>query len=241
LVPMMESISAADPQNTLFKRNLGVGLNYLGRDLRALGRPGEAIAQHQKALVVAETLAAANITSSEHKHDVAFTRQSLAEAFEEVRNYPAALENFRKAIAIKEELTLVEPTNVRHVDDLASLYGGLSRILSATGDLSGAETILLKAIPLAEKAVAQSKGNPKPMARLAHRYFEAGQTEAKFAQLKHGTEERFMRWTQARSWFVKSLTVWQDLQGKAQLVFQDLGRVDETTQEVAKCDVELKR
>ena len=240
LIPLIEAMSAADPQNTLFRRNLGVGLNYLGRDLRTSGRPKDAIVQHQKALIIAEALASANVTSAEHKHDVAASRQALAEAFEETRDYPAALENFRKAIAIKEELTNLEPANVRHGDDLATLYGGVSRILAKTGDLNGARATLLKCLPLAEKAAAQSEGNSKPMARLAQRYFEAGQLDVKFAQLKLGTEERVMRWSEAKSWFFKSLTIWEDLRGKGKLAFQDKGRVEETTDEVTKCDQELK-
>ena len=78
------------------------------------------------------------------------------------------------------------------------------------------------------------------MARLAQRYFEAGQLDVKFAQLKLGTAERVMRWSEAKSWFFKSLTIWEDLRGKGKLAFQDKGRVEETTDEVTKCDQELK-
>jgi eukaryotic-like serine/threonine-protein kinase len=241
LVPMMEALSAADPENTLFRRNLAVGINYLGRDLRTAGQPKDAIEQHRKALVIAEALVATNVTSAEHKHDLAATRQALAEALEDAHDYPAALENYRKAIVIKEELSDLEPANVRHGDDLASLFGGVSRILAQTGDLVGARAMLLKALPFAEKAADQSQGNPKPMARLAQRYFEAGELESKEAQLSRDRVERAARWRTAKSWFLKSLTIWQDLHGKGKIAFQDLGRANETTREIAKCDTALAR
>jgi len=236
LIPIMEAMSAADPQNTLFRRNLAVAFNYLGRDLRTKGQPKDAIEKHHKALSIAEALAAANVTSAEHKHDLASTRQALAEALEDARDYPAALENYRKAIVIKEELSNIEPANVRHGDDLASLYGGVSRVLAHTGDLAGARLMLLKALPLAEGAVGKSEGSPKPMARLAQRYFEAGQLESMAAQLNRNTVERATMWRTAKSWFLKSLTIWQDLHRKGKLAFQDFGREDDATQEIAKCD-----
>jgi serine/threonine protein kinase len=240
LVPMLEAMSAADPQNSLFRRNLGVAFNYLGKDLRAAGRGGEAVDQHRKALAIAEALVAANVKSAEHKHDLAATRQALAEALEDTREYAAALENFRKAILIKEDLSTLEPSNVRHGDDLASLYAGVSRILAQTGDRTGAQAMLLKAVPLAEKAAEQSQGNPKPIARLAQRYFEAGQLQAKVAQLNLDNVERAMKWREAKYWYLKSLGIWQDLQGQRKLNIQDGGRPDETRHEIAKCDEKLK-
>ena len=221
VIATLQPMVAADTQNTLFLRNLGVAHNNLGRDLRAAGQPKRAIVSHRQALAITEQLSRADTSSIEHRRDRAFTEDVLAEALADAQDYANALAMYDRAIASKRALQRDEPSNPWHADDLAFLYAGLGATRVATSDWTGAERAYREAIPLAEAAVARQEGSKKAQATLASIYAGAALLHAQRARGAKSDAARRSACREALSWHDKSQALWKQVQAANALTATD--------------------
>jgi tetratricopeptide (TPR) repeat protein len=235
IIKDLQRLLQGDPKNTLFRRNLGISLNMLGKDLLLMGDINGALESHQAGLAIAEQLAAES-PSEEMKADVALSLWRLGRSQAAARNYEPALTNFRKALAAREP-ALANAQNARARDDVASIYADLGSGLAATGDFSGAREALTKAVLLAEEVSKQAPTNARYRARLATRYSDLGRIYLKSAQAH--TSDPKAEWQRARDYLARSAVVWDELRQKNILMPVDAARPDEVTRNIATCDAAL--
>ena len=233
----LENMSAADPKNTLFERNIGVVYNSLGTDLIGAGEAPAAVEQYRKALAIALRLYASDPASAEMKQDVAYTRGALADALREARQLSVAIAEYERAIPVKAELLKSEPENPRHVGDLAAMYSGLGAAYADSRNVTSAQRAFDKAIPLAEDAAAQPNATSKTRSIQAALYARIGQMHAERASSERAQGLATDGCTVAIVWFNKSLAVWQSLQRTHQLLGAHRNRAAEVERAIGGCGV----
>ena len=208
---------AADTQNTLLARNLGVTWNTLGQDLRAMGDAKSAIEHHERALAITERLRASDPKSVEFQQDFAFTHGVLADALLDAGAVSRSIGEYRRAIALKQALRTVEPATPRHADDLAPLFAGLGAALGRAGDAPGADSAYAAAIPLAEAAAARAGSATHMQSSLAKIYSGAGMLRARRAAAARTPGERLAHCQEALVLLRRSLGIWQQMRTRGTL------------------------
>lgn len=240
-IAMLDDMIGIDPENKLLRRNRSNMTNWLGRDLRASGRSDLALIQHRRALDMSEQLAKADARSSEHQHDLATSHYLIAESLSDLKQDREALAEYRIAETSKEKLRVTEPTNSRHADDLALIYSGIGAVLTRTSDYAGASRMVEKAIPLAEAAVMRNKTNLKARVNLASTYFGAGRLHASIAGPLTTREQKTLHLGEARSFFGKSLDIWQNIGRARHLTDAQAKQLADSAHELALCDQALAK
>ena len=237
LVRDVQRLLETDPKNNLFRRNLAVSYNMLGKDLLLLGDIASALESHKNALALVEQLAAES-ASEERRADVALTLWHLGRAQTAARDFDLALANYRKALDLREPVLASNASNTRARDDVASIYADLGNALAATGDFAGATEALRKAVSLAEEVSKQAPTNARLRARLALRYSELGRVHLQFAEAN--SSEAKAEWQRAHDYLTKSSAVWEELRQKKILMPADASKPGEVARDLGAAEAALK-
>ncbi|HVF72781.1 MAG TPA: protein kinase [Chthoniobacterales bacterium] len=233
LIKNLEALLQGDPKNTLFRRNLGISHNMLGKDLLVLGDVSGALESHRQALAIAEQLVAES-NSEELKADLAMALWRMGRAQSAARDTEAALTNYRKALALREPILGANAANARARDDVASIYADLGNALVAQNDWAGARQALEKSVALAEDVSKQAPTNARFRARLALRYSELGRLHLQIAQ--SNPPDPKAEWERAREYLGKSAAIWDDLRQKKILMPADATKPEEVARDIALCN-----
>ena len=155
-IALLDEMIAVDTLNMQLRRDRGVMLNSLGRDLRAAGQPAAAVPYHRAALAVAEQRSAADPKSLENQHDVAIAQLFLGEALSDAGQSRTALDALERARVTSTALLSNEPDNPRHPEDLGLIHALRGRVQHALGNTAGADAAFAQALPPAELAARDS-------------------------------------------------------------------------------------
>jgi len=238
MIADLEKMIVADPRNNMFRRNLGVVHNALGKDLLKAGKIAEAQEHHRAAVRIVEEAFAAESTSEDTKSDVAFTWQGHGQAQMANGEYQAAVEILRRALALREPSLVADPSNARVKEDVSSIYADLGTSLASLGDFAAAKEAARKAIPAAEQLSTQDPTHARRKARLAEALFNAGTVFRKAAQAEANAAEDLR---QAQEYLARALALWQELRDRNALAPANSSKPDEVARELALCDDVLKR
>ena len=91
-----------------------------------------------------------------------------------------------------------------------------------------------------EKLAARSPANAKTQTDLALTYYDLGVAQSKLAQAGSASFNSTEDWRQARSWYQKSLDVWQDLRSHGTPRSADASKPEELAKEIARCDAHVR-
>ena len=94
--------------------------------------------------------------------------------------------------------------------------------------------------PNIARLLARSPANSKTQTDLAFTYYDLGVAQSKLAQAGSASSDSLEDWRQARSWYQKSLDVWQDLRRHGTLRNVDASKPDELVKEIARCDAHVR-
>ena len=118
-VATLESLAAADPNNSRARREVGWGYKQLGGTLMAAGDYAGALDSRQKALAIKEKFSAADPQNAQASFDLAAGQSDFAEALSATGDTVRAVEHARQGIAIVTALLSADPTNVIYSRNLA--------------------------------------------------------------------------------------------------------------------------
>src|SRR5207244_515189 len=118
---------------------------------------------------------------------------------------------------------------------LGLTYRNIGEALARTGDLKGTIESYRLALPVFETLIGRSPANAKTQTDLALTYYDLGIAQLKLAQAAFASSDSVEDWRQARSWYQKSLDVWQDLRSHGTLGSVDASKPDELVKEIARC------
>ncbi len=218
----------ADPANVQGRDDLGDVYYEIGNTLIRLGKPNDALYNFRKSLENYRAVSDADPTDKNVRRQVYITYREIGTALLSAGNVNAALENYEKAVTVFQELAQADPDNAETQYHLGLTYRNIGEALTRTGDV------------VFETLAARSPANSKTQTDLALTYYDLGVAQSKLAQAGSASSDSSEDWRQARSWYQKSLDVWQDLRSHGTLRSVDASKPDELVKEIARCDAQVR-
>ena len=157
--------------------------------------------------------------------DIAATYQNLADNYLEIKKLDSAFEYSQIAIKILRENLAKNPADSQTQGELGGTYITSAEIFVAKGDANSALETYRKALTILESdAIRNSQ-----MRSLAYAYQGVGEI--------HQKANRFQ---EAKSWYQKSLDVWNGLREQEKLTSDNLTKPDEIKKLIENCEAKLK-
>ena len=285
-ITINEEIAARHPRDVIHRRRLlnsyeQAGYAAFDRAVASAEDPPAAVAFHERALSIAESLAAEdprdvraitdltivqrNICDASSEYDVTAAERTcraglmtLARRSEESEEHRAtllaylavalnrpghraeALQVMREAVQLQERLVRAEPSLSELRELLLRMHNHLGDILLDTGDFDGASDQHRRAIGVAEVMLASRPNDPVLRRDLADTYEALARVSVRRAEdPRPGDVARIARWREARSWYEKSLNVWNDWPKWGISSAFDSRRKARALESIAKCDAAL--
>jgi non-specific serine/threonine protein kinase/serine/threonine-protein kinase len=236
-----EQLLASSPDSSRDIRDQWSSVLRQAKYLTKLGDPMAGLENGQRALALVERLANADTKDKGHQHGLAITHIALGQTLAAMGRSEQALRNFNQALEISNELLQGDPNKVETRIDLAKAYAQRGRLFADRNQMEKALEDLKRASEL-QKAVAESdSSNLRVKSDLVDMYMWTGGAYMKRAsQPAPGEQQHIENWRSARSWCQKSLDLLNELRNKGTMVPDDVDRVNEVVQEIARCDGALK-
>ncbi len=236
-----EDLVKQNPTNSFYRRELAVANGNLGNALLALNDTKGALESCRQAVVLSEALVAADPADAYVRRDSAVAYRDLAVALAANSDRTGARTNFEKALPIFRELAAKDPTNAFVKQQQTQAYLKFSTFLSDNSDIQKSIENAGEAATIAESLIKIDAANAGAQTLLASAYYQIGKYNASLAGTP-GTaiDQQRQRWLEARTWYQKSLGIWQDMKSKATLSAANATKPDEIAREIAKCDAALR-
>ena len=169
-------------------------------------------------------------------------------------NARKARENYAAIIPIDNQLLAADATNQEDLQNLAATFSELTNLSRKENDHAAAIEIWRKLLDVRERVLTITPDNPAYVNSLAGAYFFMAGLYAESAGA-HVDEKGFLQakippptnarqvqqWREARSWYEKSLSMYQDMKSRGMLIGTDVKMPDQVAGEIAKCDAVLEK
>ena len=235
-------LSAGDPQNAFVRRQQVSGYNQIGMLLLKTGDVARAIEYHRRALRVSLELLALDPTYADTRTRLANSYEGLANALALSGSLDEAAQICRKALDIRKELSAARPEDARLQRQLATNHVSLGAIMLKTENAAEALRHYREALTIREPLAATDSLNYMTRHDLAEVYFKMGEAYARLAsKAKNAMLDQAEDWREARSWYARSMEIYQDLYSRNQLPAQYVHEIDDIKRGLAKCEAALGR
>ncbi len=158
---IMDKLTAGNPGNEQWQRQLAAAYQMVGDVAWDLGRRQEALEQARKSLAIRERLAAADPDSARIQSDLALSYQRLGDLLAVAGQRAEALDYFQKSLAINEALAAANPDDADVHQGLASSYERVGNMLAAAGRREEALENFRKSLAVNEKLAAADPDNTR--------------------------------------------------------------------------------
>lgn len=219
---IMEHLSAADPKNTLLRRNLAVTYTHVTNTLRLSGDTAAALEYAHKSLAISEALSASDPSSAEMRSDVSAGERKVAEALCDAGRLPESLSHIEKSITILRQM-------IGSSKD-ASLGLSLGRALMVEGDVKAkmksvdARRSYEEAAKVEQAVVDQDPSQMPYLVDLASTLSMLG----RYDETVHNCRA-------ARDEFGRALTYWSNLEKRSALTAGNLRKAAEAKSAMQRC------
>lgn len=153
--------------NPELQTDLALAYGRIGPLSAELGSNQEALEALDRAVEMFERLAAEHPAASEHRRQLAHSRNQQALVLSRSGRPDAARDAYREAIRLQEELLAGAQENVEYLGDLALFHNNLGRLQSETGESAEAQSSFNEAVRLQERALRLEPNNPQRLRTLA--------------------------------------------------------------------------
>jgi tetratricopeptide (TPR) repeat protein len=206
---IFQKLSNADPNDLNARMSLGGSYYDVGACLMRQGRLGEALMLIQHARSVAEESVAVDPKSVVEWGALADCRIAEAETFGRMDQPSKALQSYRAARAIYTKLSRSDEHDVDARLMGAATDAKIAATLLQPGDLVPAQEIFRQAVEASEPAANAFPPNQEAQYTLAAAYAGLGDIASRFAVSSPNPAQRTAHWTEATSWYEKSLLIWR--------------------------------
>lgn len=149
---------------------------------------------------------------------------------------PQALENFDLALGIFKSRLSLDPNDALTKASLSQTYNNIGNALAQSNRFPEALENYKLALNMREAHVKQNPAESAMHGRLGETTFDLGDLYAKMA-VKNGQAEH---WREAKTWYERSLEVWQSLSNNGTLQGYQAMRPEETLKAIDKCITALR-
>ena len=238
---IFEALRAADPVSARARRNLSVAYKKVGGVSEATGNIPEALDRYREAMAIDEALSAANPTNALMRRDLSISDTSIGDVLARMGRLSEAADYYKRALAIDEALAAADPNDANSSKYLRSTCEKIGNISLKNGQTTSALSNFRRALAAAEAESIADQADMRSrsdMAAFSSRIAEAYGTMAAQA----APDRRQEYWRQARSWYQKSLSIWQELRQRRSVASREDAESPETAnQGIAKCDAALAK
>jgi hypothetical protein len=236
---LREQIAASPAANVQDQRSLADQLMLTGDNLLRLGPARVATENYNRALGLFRSLAMSDPANAEARRDLSFVHLKLGRAKTQT-NEAGAREHLTHAMHTVQEL-YKRDSNKEDLSTLISIFELFAITSEKEGDLARAIESSRNIITLREQILSLAPDHVGNHSHLAIAYQELGTLYAKSAVAKIPANEAKARWREARSWYVRSLNIWQDMRAKGTMRDADKRQTQVIASEIAKCDAALMK
>jgi len=153
-------LSASDPANADWQRDLSVSLIKLGDIAVAQGDVAAALRYFTESKTIRESLAAIHPANAESQRDLSVSLIKVGEIAVAQGDLAAALHYFSDDLAIAERLAASDPANAAWQRDLSVSLNQLGDVAVAQGDLAAALRYFTQSKTIRESLTASDPANP---------------------------------------------------------------------------------
>jgi len=230
-----------DAAHTKLKTHLAGDFAGMALSLRRKGDLAQAIPLQTKAVQILEGVSRAN-------PNVAPLREYLGEAVLRLAGFQkdqgdgaGALETHRRGHQIFQELVAADPKDSLARANVGFASVGMGNSLVMSGQPDDAVPVLQAAVTSFQAMSPESAGNRYVRTGLASAYAGLGEAYRTWAgDLNLSSAERQKKWHEARAWYEKSLSVWNDKLKRDELENDEREDVQMVGANLAKCDSALR-
>jgi len=230
-----------DAAHTKLKTHLAGDFAGMALSLRRKGDLAQAIPLQTKAVQILEGVSRAN-------PNVAPLREYLGEAVLRLAGFQkdqgdgaGALERHRRGHQIFQELVAADPKDSLARANVGFASVGMGNSLVMSGQPDDAVPVLQAAVTSFQAMSPESAGNRYVRTGLASAYAGLGEAYRTWAgDLNLSSAERQKKWHEARAWYEKSLSVWNDKLKRDELENDEREDVQMVGANLAKCDSALR-
>jgi len=133
-----KSLAEADPENTVWQRDLSVSKERIGDVLRDQGDLAGALAAYRESLSVIRRLAEADPSDAGRQRDLSVSHNKAGDVLRDQGDLAGALAAYRESLAVRKRLAEADPSNEGCQRDLSVSYERTGNVRLAQGDLPGA-------------------------------------------------------------------------------------------------------
>ena len=241
-VDLYEALWRENPNDSRAQRNVALSYKYTGGTLESLGDKAAALELYRKAVALDEARSAANPTDAEARIDLSFSYGALSVCLSNMGDLDGALETYRKALAIRQALADADPKNVNAQSALVRAHWRIGHFLDKKGDAASALASFRKALAIQEGLSRVDPSNEAVREGLAGALGRVADAEAALgASAKTPAASRPGHWKEARSFYQRSLDIWQDLSRRGLLRGGNVGEPDRVAAQLTRCNEALKQ
>jgi len=213
--------------------------------LLGLGQLPESLSQQRQALMIHETLAAAEPANAEWRFDLAIQYGQVGLSLEDTNDLDGALESYLKCVRLMEEMRISTPADMKVQSYLAENYNNIGNTLMGKRDAAGALDYYRRALAIYEQLSAPNPSDAFHRRAVAVLEMKVGNSNMKLAETSLAAKnavQRLGHWRAARDHHRRSLDIFLDIHSRNQIASDaDTSRIDQIRQSLAKCDTALAR
>ena len=229
---------ALDPSaNSLFRTHLAGDYDGLGQMLFRTGEVNQSLETSTKGLQILQQLSRADPNNATLREYLAESYDDLEPALVKRGDLDEALQLSRKGLNIFTELVAADPTNWLARANVGASELNVAAVLMRKGDTAHAIPHIQRAIAIFE--ADQGKGTIETVSQ-AGAYAMLATSHSSLAKRAASRESKIEHLREARSWYQKSLNMWQQIPNYRALdPFRIYDTSQQVAQELAKCDATL--
>ncbi len=194
----------------------------------------------RQSVALLEELAARKPGDIRAKVNITYALQRVGSVLSDLNDLPGALQAFRQALPIRERLVRLDPEDARSRLSLARSYEAIGSVLLRMDRTTEALQNFGKQLALSRGLVETDSHSVDHQIALAAAHRHLGQTLQREAQLAYDPSRQERRWTEARQYFQKALSIYGDLQSRGALSAEYAQVPPSLQQEIAACGRALR-
>jgi len=213
---VLEPMAAADPKDVFLRSYLITSKGDIGHALVEAGHLKEGLSLLTRAL--AEQTVLANSDNDSHSRSLLASTQILVgEALERAENTRDARQHYLQALEIYSAISSADPKDIEDSVNIAETRNHVGRTYLKSREAMRAAQEYRKALSISETLLSPDQENIEALYALAESAAGMGDVSALLAGKSADSNEQSKRWSEARVWYQKSLSIWQKVPNPARI------------------------
>jgi eukaryotic-like serine/threonine-protein kinase len=210
---LMQELTRADPQNASLRHSLAIAYANDAAGLAEIGDMELALQHWEKGAEIMRKLVSSATENRGERHYLGAILTTGGTLLMQAHKLQAALAQFEEARAIYQSFRDAGNASTFEIANVAACSEKMGEASALAGDSRAAANYFHQALTVAEPLISAKPVEENALYAAADAYSGLGDLSLKRAQRAGQTiSERKANWTDARSWYVKSLETWRRIE-----------------------------